>query len=295
MAETTKIEWADSTFSPWTGCQKVSSGCDNCYAEAWANRSGIVKWGPHATRRRTSPTLWAKPRQWQANAAAFQRRHGHRQRVFCASLADIFDNKAPPGARCDLFTLIRSTPDLDWLILTKRPENITRFLPDDWGADWGTGYPNVWLGTTTEDEKHYRMRWPVLAAIPATVRFISYEPAVGPLGPLDLGDGKVPHWVIGGGESGPKARAMSAEWARAVRDDCRRSGVPYFFKQWGSYASNPLHASKDPVVNGKGGGLLDGRLWREFPSPGGERPISQGEDPSHGHDAIERGNQLDLI
>jgi protein gp37 len=132
-------------------------------------------------------------------------------------------------------------------------------------ADWGRGYPNVWLGTTTEDEKHYRMRWPVLAGIPAAIRFISYEPAIAALGRLNLG-GPVPDWIIAGGESGPKARIMQLAWAREVRDECRELGIPFFFKQWGSRDSNPAPPEEDPTTNGKGGGLLDGFLWREFPA-----------------------------
>jgi protein gp37 len=264
MAEITKIEWTDSTFNPWTGCQNVSPGCEHCYAESWANRSGIVEWGPHGVRRRTSAATWANPRKWQANAATFQRTHGRRQRVFCASLADVFDNQAPPGARGDLWNLIRQCPDLDWLLLTKRPQNIAKMLPADWGARFG--YPNVWLGTTTEDEKHYRLRFPVLAAIPAVLRFISYEPAVGPLGPLNL-CGPLPDWIICGGESGPKARVMQHQWAATLRDECEELLIPFFFKQWGTYASNPVPPSADPPKNGKGGGLLDGQRWRQFPTP----------------------------
>jgi len=265
MGDTSKIEWTDSTFNPWIGCQHASPGCDHCYAEAqnafrkWAADGA---WGPHAARKRTSATNWKNPCLWNADAKRFEREHGRRRRVFCASLADVFDNKAPSPWRADLFNLIRETPNLDWQILTKRPQNIAKMLP----ADWDGGYPNVWLGTTTEDEKHYRMRWPVLARIPAAVRFISYEPAIGAIGALKLG-GPVPDWVIAGGESGPKARTMQLVWAREVRDECREFRIPFFFKQWGSRDSNPVTAEEDPATNGKGGGLLDGQLWREFPDP----------------------------
>jgi protein gp37 len=174
MAENTKIEWATHTWNPVVGCQKVSPGCDHCYAEAWAKRSGIVQWGPHAGRRRTSAASWKQPHKWNAGHAAFFRKHGYRQRVFCASLADVFDNRWEPQWRSDMWGVIRATPDLDYLLLTKRPQNIARMLP----PDWSQGYPNVWLGTTTEDAERYNLRWPILARMPAAVRFISYEPAI---------------------------------------------------------------------------------------------------------------------
>ena len=163
MAENSRIEWTTHTFNPWMGCQKVSPGCDHCYAEALMDtRYGKVQWGPHGVRVRTAPANWRKPLQW-AKAA---RVDGIRPRVFCASLADVFDNKAPDGARADLFALIRQTPELDWLLLTKRPENIAKMLP----PDWGEGYPNVWLGTTVEDQKRADHRVPILLRTPARVR-----------------------------------------------------------------------------------------------------------------------------
>jgi len=145
--------------------------------------------------------------------------------VFCASLADVFDNRAPGMAREDLFGLIRVTPELDWLLLTKRPQNIRKMLP----ADWGSGYPNVWLGTTCEDQARYDLRWSVLSEIQASIRFISYEPAIGPL-VLHV-DGPHPDWIICGGESGPEARYMDPEWARILMCDCGDLGIPFFMKQ----------------------------------------------------------------
>lgn len=269
MAITTGIEWTDSTFNPWIGCSNISPGCDHCYAEQMNAYRGWTQWGPHGERSRTSATTWKNPRKWQENAKAFRRQHGRRQRVFCASLADIFDNRAPQAWRNDLFAMIRECPDLDWQILTKRPQNIARMLP----KDWGDGYPNVWLGATTEDQKHYDQRWPYLRDIPAAIRFLSYEPAVGAL--RIARENILPDWIIAGGESGGGARTMNPQWARDLLMDCRARGIPYFLKQWGTYRSNPFvvekglstaHAElKDPKTNGKGGGLLDGRLWREFP------------------------------
>src|SRR6266567_4030575 len=166
--ENSKIEWTDHSFNPWIGCQKVSPGCDNCYAERdMDHRFHLVQWGPHGERRRRTKEANKKPLRW-AKAA---RESGTRPRVFCAPDADVFDNKADPQSRADLFDLIRKTPELDWLILTKRPQNIRKMLP----SDWGDGYGNVWLGITGENQEEYDRRWPILARIPAVVRFVSCE------------------------------------------------------------------------------------------------------------------------
>jgi protein gp37 len=232
MADTTKIAWTDSTFNPWIGCTDVSPGCDRCYAETWGRRFG-VEWGPHGARRRTSADYWRGPLRRQRRAAAFQRAHGRRQRVFCASLADVFDNQVPPEWREDLFKLVRACPDLDWQVLTKRPQNMARFLP----PDWGDGYPNVWLGATTESQEYFDQRMPILARAPAIVRFVSYEPAVGPLRITDAA--ARPDWLICGGESGPGARMMPPEWARDIRDQCASAGVSFFMKQMTKLAPIP--------------------------------------------------------
>lgn len=267
MAETTQIEWTDRTFNPWTGCTKVSPGCDNCYAEGWSKRSGHVKWGNHP-RKRTTEAYWRAPLAWQRQAGDFESARGRRQRVFCASLADVFDNQVPEQWRRDLFALIRRTPDLDWQLLTKRPQNITRFLPDD----WGDGYPNVWLGFTAEDQLRFDQRKRFIELVKARIWFVSYEPAIGPL--RVRADDPRPEWVIVGGESGPGARPMREEWVDDIISDCSDLGIASFFKQWGQYANNPLtgsptmsaseRKSRDP--HGKGGGLVAGRLVREFPS-----------------------------
>jgi protein gp37 len=169
MAAQSKIEWTDSTFNPWVGCAKIArpggaaSACDFCYAESWAKRSGQVKWGNNP-RRRTTTDYWKKPLSWNAQALDFQRVHGRRQRVFCASLADVFDNQADRQWRTDLFALIRECDQLDWQLLTKRPQNIRKMLP----SDWGKGYANVWLGTTTEDARAYRQRAAHLLRLPVS-------------------------------------------------------------------------------------------------------------------------------
>lgn len=267
MAEFSKIEWTDHTFNPWTGCTNVSPGCDHCYAEAWSKRSGHVKWGNNP-RKRTTDAYWRGPLTWQARAKAFAESHGRRQRVFCASLADVFDNQADPEWRTDLFQLIRDCSDLDWLLLTKRPQNIGKMLPADWGS---AGYDNVWLGLTAEDQARYDQRWKFLANIPAAVRFVSYEPAIGPL--RLHATGVQPDWLISGGESGPGARPLNPQWVLDIISDCRRYGVAPFHKQWGAYGNNPLALElegkltilKDVDPHGKGGGLVEGELVRNFP------------------------------
>lgn len=268
MAEYSKIEWTDHTFNPWTGCTNVSPGCDHCYAEAWSKRSGHVKWGNNP-RKRTTEAYWKSPLIWQSKADHFAALHGRRQRVFCASLADVFDNQADKAWRADLWNLIRQCRGLDWLLLTKRPQNIKKMLPDDWGDE---GYPNVWLGFTGEDQQHFDQRWKHLAAIPAAVRFVSYEPAIGPLR-LDGNEATLPDWLISGGESGYGSRPMQPQWARDIIEDCAALGVAAFHKQWGSYDNNPLVTEQGLSIDeakvidphGKGGGLLDGQLVRQFP------------------------------
>lgn len=250
MAENTAIEWARHTFNPWVGCEKVegSRACDNCYAEAWAKRAGRAElW--QGNRQRTKWANWDKVRKW--NQAA--RDAGRCDSVFCASLADVFDAGVPTRWRDDLWHLIDQTRDLDWLLLTKRPENITRMLPTPaiGTPAWGEGWPHVWLGTTVEDQEHANQRIPHLLRVPARIRFLSCEPL---LGPVDLmqrawrdchieeyggaGHELIPmlrgiDWVIAGGESGPGARPSHPDWFRGLRDQCRVAGTKFFMKQMG--------------------------------------------------------------
>lgn len=286
MSENTKIEWADHTFNPWEGCQKVGPGCDHCYAEARNARFGggqAINWGPGAPRRRTSASNWAKPQRWNAGHAEFFAQHGRRQRVFCASLADVFDNAVPDQWRADLFTLISETPHLDWLLLTKRVGNVARMLPVWWEdpAAWPGGagaHANVWLGITVVNQAEADRDIPKLLAVPARVRFLSIEPL---LGPINLADMEVDQgaayldpltywsaeemtemwgvptpehnridWVICGGESGPQARPMHPDWARSLRDQCDGAGVPFLFKQWGEWVPRgPVHWGYPIVEN----------------------------------------------
>ena len=253
MGEVTEIGWTDSTFNPWLGCQHVSEGCRNCYAESMMDRRyGRVKWGPHGDRVRTSAAYWRQPLTWNKHAALFQAKHGHRQRVFCASLADVFDNQVPNDWRIDLWATIARTPDLDWLLLTKRPENISKMLPGSCveqmvGRDLPWPWPNVWLGVTAEDQVAYDRRWPILRDIPAAVRFISYEPAIGPLR-MPMVQLVSPDWIICGGESGSGYRAMPELWADDIRQQCADFGIAFFFKQM---------AGKKPIP--------DRLMVREFP------------------------------
>jgi protein gp37 len=185
MSENTKIEWATHTFNPWEGCQKVGPGCDNCYAENRNARFGggaAVNWGPGAPRRRTSIANWRKPLAWNAAHEEFFAANGHRQRVFCASLADVFDNAVEPQWRDDLYSLIRATPNLDWLLLTKRIGNVSGWgLPV--GNDGKTVLPNIWIGATIVNQEEADRDIPKLLAVPAAKRFLSMEPL---LGPVDL-------------------------------------------------------------------------------------------------------------
>jgi len=268
VAQNSQIEWTDHTFNPWTGCTNISPGCDNCYAEAWSKRSGHVKWGKNP-RKRTTDQYWKAPVIWNARADQFQAAHGRRQRVFCASLADVFDNKADTSWRRDLFQMIRSTPRLDWQLLTKRPQNISKMLPDDWGEN---GYNNVWLGFTAEDQTRFDQRKLFIRKIPAAVWFVSYEPAIGPL--HIAADDPAPDWLIVGGESGHNARPMDPTWVRDMAFDCHTRKIPIFFKQWGSYQNNPLVLTEKLSIesarardgHGKGGSLLDGQVVRQFPA-----------------------------
>lgn len=268
MADTTKIEWCDSTFNPWIGCTQVSPACDDCYAaRSTPARTLGVAWGANQPRRLTSKANWSLPRRWNAQAAEFQAQHGRRQRVFCASLADVFDNEVPDAWRQELFNLIAATPNLDWLLLTKRIGNAAAMLDRATLARWTEAWPNVWIGATICNQAEADRDIPKLLATPARVRFLSIEPM---LGPIELGlscenwsddivmdpetgayecckacdytgIGNAIDWVICGGESGPLARPMHDSWAKALRDECAAAGVPFLFKQWGEWMPAGQH------------------------------------------------------
>lgn len=249
MGEQSIIAWTNNTFNPWIGCVKISDGCKHCYAETMVkgrmNRPGL--WGPEKTakRARTAEGNWRKPVNWNADAAAARKR----MRVFSGSLCDVFEDHADANAaRPDLWNLIRKTPWLDWQLLTKRADNIEEMLPDDWDQD--TGWNNVWLGVSVEDMR-VADRVDALRKIPAVVRFISYEPALGPLDDLDISH---IDWIIYGGESGPKYRHEDKDWARSMHRKCEEEGVAFFHKQ-------------SSGIRTEMGIELDGRIVREYPEP----------------------------
>lgn len=294
MSENSKIEWTDHTFNPWEGCQKVGPGCDHCYAETRNARFAggtAINWGPGAPRRRTSVANWRKPLAWNANHDHFFAEHGRRQRVFCASLADVFDNAVPDAWRMDLFKLIADTPHLDWLMLTKRIGNVHSYTQRDGLAFDLIGDGRVWLGATICNQKEADRDIPKLLAVPARVRFLSMEPLLGPVDVFSTITGELLHvsgneyepgwldWIIVGGESGPGARPMHPDWARGLRDQCKAGDVPFLFKQWGewlgahqdgAYDHKPieLNATDSSVRVGKkaAGRLLDGAQHDGFPT-----------------------------
>lgn len=291
MAQDSKIEWTHNTMNPWIGCTKISAACDNCYAEEWDKRyEGGAHWGPHADRRKTSAGYWNTPKKWNKQAAE----KGVRYRVFCASLADVFDNHKSilPEWRAELFQLIKETPHLDWLLLTKRPQNIAKMLP----ADWGDGYPNVWLGTTIESQEEAAKRIEWFLSVPAKVHFLSCEPLLTELdlenieppkykamadsdpnyprivldalrGHVNGPDDILPHkigWVIAGGESGAEFRPTQMDWFRKLRDQCKEAGVPFLFKQFGG------KSQKDIKLIGR---RLDGVIHDGYPEVSHEKHI----------------------
>lgn len=288
MGEGSKIEWTDHTFNPWWGCSRVSPACDHCYAEAFAHRLGMDLWEKGGERRHFGDAHWREPLRWNAKAEAA----GVRARVFCASMADVFeDNDDVVDDRRRLWDLVEATPWLTWLLLTKRPQNVLQLVPPSWvGADdYGavqvdathrvplsyltseelrrlptTTWPaNVWVGTTVESQGYARVRIPRLLEVPAPVRFLSCEPL---LGEVRLArwlwdvDGDGPHragglgWVIAGGESGHGARPLDPRWVRILQRECEHAAVPFLFKQWGG---------RTPKAGGR---ELDGRTWDEVPA-----------------------------
>jgi protein gp37 len=257
MSEKTLIAWTDHTLNLWMGCTKVSAGCKNCYAETLTkNRMGLDVWGPTA-RRQVTKTPWNECRKWQRAAARGEPGllgAAQPHLVFLGSLMDWAEDRPDLiEPRVRMWQLIRDCAHLHFQMLTKRPENIRLMLP----GDWGSGYDNVWLGTSIEDIRvAKRADW--LRDLPAAVRFISYEPAIGPLDGLNL-DGI--DWLIYGGESGPGYRAENKQWARNMRDRCRYRSprIAFFHKQSSGYRTEM-------------GIELDGQIVREFPVP--RRPRS---------------------
>lgn len=248
MGAISKISWTHATFNGWIGCLEVSPACDNCYARTLAERYGWAKWGKDTERHRTSVSYWNQPLKWNAKAA----KDGRRLRVFAFSLADVFEDRRDLDPwRADLWRLIEGTPNLDWMLLTKRADRVAAMLPQGW---LDRPKPNVWLGVTAENQRRAEERIPALLEIPAAVHWISAEPLLGPIdfrpwfkgAHRDVGI----DWVIVGGESGDGARRMDPEWARNILLQCRQFSAAYHFKQKGAVLSRELgckdKAGKDP-------------------------------------------------
>lgn len=296
MGTKTNISWCDHTFNYVRGCDKVSAGCDNCYAETMSHRNPAVlgEWGPDGTRALASEDYWRLPFKWNRLAAAEGRRH----RVFSLSLGDWLEDRPELIApRARLLATIRLTHNLDWLLLTKRPEGwadrmreVVEYLHDD-GHSYGSGMiarswlagrapANVWFGISTENQEMFDERWKHAQHILAMVHFFSVEPMLGPI-VLPHIDTDYTAWVITGGESGAGARPMIPDWPRSLRDQCRAQGIAYFHKQNGEYAEWDGSQSPSPSwrsADGKtamvrvgkhaAGHLLDRREHHEFPMPG---------------------------
>lgn len=254
MAENSGIEWTHHTYNPWIGCTKVSAACDHCYAEAWDRRGmqgGVSRWGPYAPRTRTKTR--GNLQRWDRKAGEL----GIRYRVFVASLADVADNHKTidPSWRRDLVSDVRAFRNLDFLLLTKRPQNVAKLYPDlveEWPA-------NVWMGASTENREEMLRRGEALAKLPANITFWSAEPLVEDLGPIP--HEIMPSWVIAGGENGAHFRPANPDWFRNIRDQCAAAGVPFLFKQWEGRNQKEIKAK---------GRELDGVMHDGYPSPAGE-------------------------
>jgi protein gp37 len=251
VAENSHISWTDNTFNPWIGCAKISPACDGCYAAELMGKQGSrykrVTWGEPGAgvgeRDRTAPSTWRLPRKWNKKAAEAP----GKTFVFCASLADVFDNAVPVEWRRDLFDLIRDTPNLTYLLLTKRPQNIVRLFGEAEGIPGGANFSearrarwpfNAAIGTTIEDRKRLLSNAATLRqageALGPAFTFWSCEPLLEDLGELP----ELPDWVIAGGETDQgahKARPPHPDWMRSLRDQCEARGVPFHFKQWGEW------------------------------------------------------------
>lgn len=238
MGKDSGIEWTDHTFNPWWGCEKVSPACDRCYAETFAKRTGNAIWGKDAPRRFFGDKHWNEPVKWDREAKA----SGEAALVFCASMADVFEDRRDLDApRERLWALIEKTPNLRWLLLTKRPENFQRLFPEKW-----LSHPpvNVWPGVTAENVRRFHERVMRLAELFAWVRWVSYEPALEDIsGEIEEWRNWI-DWIIVGGESGPGCRPMPLEWARGVLAECKKYDISCFVKQLGGHP-NKRHAVEE--------------------------------------------------
>jgi protein gp37 len=233
VSDKSKIEWTEATWNPVRGCSKVSPGCKNCYAERFAERWRGIKGHPYERGFdvRMVPEMLAQPLRWRTPRF-----------VFVNSMSDLFHEKVPTTFIEQVFGVMASTPRHTFQVLTKRADRLAKLAPN---LTWA---PNIWQGVSIESQD-YVGRADLLRRVLARVRFLSVEPM---LGPVKLKLAGI-HWVIAGGESGPGARDLDAEWVRSLRDQCVRAGVPFFFKQWGGVRKH---------VTGR---QLDGRNWDEMP------------------------------
>jgi protein gp37 len=234
VSERSAIEWTDATWNPVRGCTKISPGCKHCYAETFAERFRGVPGHPfeQGFDLRLVPSALDLPKGWRRGRL-----------VFVNSMSDLFHDEVPLAYIRKVFAVMRESPQHQFQVLTKRAERLEELSAKLLFA------PNIWVGVSVETQE-YAWRIDHLRRVPAAVRFLSVEPLLGPITKLEL---KGIDWVIVGGESGRGARAMDPAWVRAVRDECDRSRVPFFFKQWGG------------VMKGRAGRVLDGRTWDEMP------------------------------
>lgn len=272
MARTSKIEWTEHTWNPIVGCSVESAGCTNCYAMRMARR--LEGFGQPAYQGLTKSTkggpVWTGVIR-QASDAQINKpaRISPPSIIFVNSMSDLFHPDAQDAWRDDAFSVMQSVARHSYQVLTKRPQ-VARAYYDKRPAIHRL--PQIWMGVSVE-RADVRWRIDELREIPASVRFLSIEPLIGPVGEMDLTG---IHWVITGGESGPGARPSDPAWTREVRDQCLAAGVPLFHKQWGAWKNNPLvweggidptdARGLDPDPAAKGGAGLDGRLWRQMPN-----------------------------
>jgi protein gp37 len=243
MGDHSAIEWTEATWNPVTGCDRVSAGCDHCYALTLAGRlkaMGQAKYQHDGDSRTSGPGFAVTIHPGELDTPKRWRRP---RRIFVNSMSDLFHPKVPADFVEQVFEVMATTPQHTYQVLTKRPKRARQLL-----RDW-TPSPNAWLGVSIENDSQVE-RADILREVPAAIRFLSCEPLLGPLPSLDLTD---IDWVIVGGESGPDFRPMQAEWAISLRNRCLEAGIPFFFKQWGGRTPK------------SGGRRLDGRTWDEFP------------------------------
>jgi protein gp37 len=268
MARTTGIEWTEHTWNPLLGCSLESAGCTNCYAMRLAYRLAAMGQPAYAdlTRRTKAGAVWTGALRQAPPAQTDKPRRIRRPAViFVNSMSDLFHPDAPDAWRDAAYRVMLDTPRHVYQVLTKRPAVAAGYYR---ARPQLHGLAHIWIGASVENAR-VTGRIDILRTIPAGLRFLSVEPLLGPVGRLDLGGIS---WVITGGESGPGARPCRPDWVRDVRDQCASAGVAFFHKQWGTYASHPdVIAGRRPAevatydAHGKGGALLDGRLWRQVP------------------------------